>query len=116
MSVLSRRGLGERQRTLSAHDGGGQDTPHNGILQTNVIIISPPLQFGQQQSRGRIEGQIRHVLSFVWGGLISCHNNHNEKTGCVSTLHNVATADHPYNADYHNYDDCNALSQLRGLG
>jgi hypothetical protein len=47
--------------------------------------------------------------------MISHCNDDNEEIGCTS-LHNVAMADCTYNANYHNYNDHDAASQLCGLG
>jgi hypothetical protein len=47
------------------------------------------------------------------GDCICCRNYNNKEIGHAS-LHNVAMADHAYDADFHDYDNCDA--PLVGLG
>jgi hypothetical protein len=48
------------------------------------------------------------------GGFISCQTNNDKEIGHASSLHNVVMANCTYDADYLNYNDCDAPSQLSG--
>ena len=84
-----------------------------GLLQ---LSSSPPFDLGGKNREVELRDKSVLLHPTDWGDFISCCHNDNKEIGCTSSLHDVATADRACNADYHDYDDHNAPSQLCGLG